>query len=203
MGTKHKNFLKPNFAFAIISVLMFVFIYVDVYSQEKIVERYGVVGGRGAETSRILIGDINNKTPILYYLSYNACPPNDVWMLHFLPWTTYPVEIPEPAKVLIKTFENHTLELPIFYSYNGTTLSSRMLDNKPLERYVSETHCKISYDQLLLLIKEGVMKIRIQTILPNGYIERVYDNNDFALSIKKAHDILIKELKPIDLYEGF
>lgn len=172
-------------------------------AKDNIAERYELADGKGASTSLTLIGGISHNTPINYYLSLNVCKNEEIWMIHFIPWTTYKVRIPYSGKVLIKTFENSILELCAFTKDDGVKLENVFVNKKRYERYISGAHCKLTYDQLLKIIEEGVYKIRIQTDLPNGYIERTYCDNYVALSLKEGHDILLNELREIDIYDGF
>lgn len=166
-------------------------------------EKYEVQGGRGAETAMIVIGEPTNSPLINYYLSYNVTNQGNLWMVHLIPWTEYRVEIPYDAKVLIKTFDEKVIELSAFTKEDGENLTDCMVDNKPYNRYVSGVHCKITPAQLDQLIAEGVKKVRIQTITPNGFIEKIYNNNAVATYLSSASVLLKKELTPVDIYDGF
>lgn len=83
----------------------------DISAQVKIARRYLLQGGKGAETTMTLIGDITDTVPINYYLSYNVCVSENVWMIHCVPWTDFEVILPYDAKVLFKTFKGNVIEL--------------------------------------------------------------------------------------------
>lgn len=175
----------------------------NMIAQGQIADRYMVQGGKGAETAPELIGSINDKVAIGYYLSCNVVPPEDIWMIHCLPSTDYEVSIPYAAKVLLKTFCGNIIELEAFTKDDGHTRKKLSVDKKIYMKYVSGVHCKVSHEQLELFLREGIQKIRIETTFPNGYIEREYNDMQLTKSLLNAYNLLINELKPVDIHEGF
>ena len=64
-------------------------------------------------------------------------------------------------------------------------------------------HCKLSGNQLEVLLHEGIKKIRIETTFPKGYIEREYNDLQLTQSLNYARNLLIDELKSIDIHNDF
>ncbi len=64
-------------------------------------------------------------------------------------------------------------------------------------------HCELSGNQVEVLLHEGIKKIRIETTFPNGYIEREYNDLQLTQSLNYARNLLIDELKSIDIHNDF
>ena len=175
----------------------------DISAQVKIEKRYLLQGGKGAETTMTLIGDITDTVPINYYLSYNVCVSENVWMIHCVPWTDFEVILPYDAKVLFKTFKGNVIELKAFTKENGTRRFDCKLNKKVYQKYISGVHCELSGNQLEVLLHEGIKKIRIETTFPKGYIEREYNDLQLTQSLNYARNLLIDELKSIDIHNDF
>lgn len=186
-----------------ITIILTALCAIQGYSQESIVYRYKLNGGKGAQTSMVLIGGIMNHLPINYYLSCNVTSQGELWMLHIIPWTEYKIEFPYKAKVLIRDFNNNILELSASTTDDGNEITSVTCDNQSYNRYISGVHCKLSQSQLEQLINRGIRKIRIQSNIPKGFVEREYDNMSVASTLSRAYHVLKEEFKPIDIYVGF
>lgn len=176
------------------------FVSLQVCGQKVIADRVSKDGMRFIATEEVLCRNFTDKVLFSYGMQYTEKGSRKVWSLSVTLQSYEPLRVDRGHRLLIKTKKDNVLELQATMSTNADP-KVETIGNTILTTYLTTTFFDITSDNIMMLINEGVQKVRIETNL--NYKEVMYKKDKVGKALSECYGNIIEAMRKNDIHEDF